>query len=71
MTTWWRLSTARRRTTAANGADQSEFLTNMPHELRTPLNRSLILSKLLAESARGNLQREQIEFALTIYAGRQ
>ncbi|MCZ8257504.1 MAG: CHASE3 domain-containing protein, partial [Polaromonas sp.] len=34
---------------------KSEFLANMSHELRTPLNSSLILAKLLADNAKGNL----------------
>jgi CheY-like chemotaxis protein len=39
----------------------------MSHELRTPLNSSLILAKLLADNAQGNLTEEQVRFALTIY----
>ncbi|MBW8900145.1 MAG: response regulator [Massilia sp.] len=47
---------------------KSEFLANMSHELRTPLNSSLILAKLLADNAAGNLNEEQVRFAQTIYA---
>jgi CheY-like chemotaxis protein/CHASE3 domain sensor protein len=47
---------------------KSEFLANMSHELRTPLNSSLILAKLLADNAAGNLDEEQVRFAQTIYA---
>jgi CheY-like chemotaxis protein/signal transduction histidine kinase len=46
---------------------KSEFLANMSHELRTPLNSSLILAKLLADNANGNLNEEQVRFAQTIY----
>ena len=47
---------------------KSEFLANMSHELRTPLNSSLILAKLLADNAQGNLLPEQVKFAQSIHA---
>lgn len=47
---------------------KTEFLANMSHELRTPLNSSMILAKLLAENAKGNLNQEQIQFANSIYS---
>ena len=47
---------------------KSEFLANMSHELRTPLNSSLILAKLLADNAQGNLDEEQVRYARTIHS---
>ena len=47
---------------------KSQFLANMSHELRTPLNSLLILARLLADNAGGNLNPKQVQFAQTIYS---
>ncbi|RYE82497.1 MAG: histidine kinase, partial [Myxococcales bacterium] len=60
--------TAKSREVERASQFKSDFLSNMSHELRTPLNSSLILSKLLADNAPGNLTDEQVKCAATIYA---
>ena len=47
--------------------DRREFLDNMSRELRTPLNSMLILARLLADNAEGNLTPKQVGFSATIH----
>jgi signal transduction histidine kinase len=47
---------------------KSEFLANVSHELRTPLNSLLILARLLAGNAGGNLNDKQVEYAEVIHS---
>ena len=60
-------------TDARAAAEQSnrmktEFLAKMSHELRTPLNSLLILARLLADNAPGNLNAKQVQYSQTIHA---
>ncbi|HEX4831003.1 MAG TPA: HAMP domain-containing protein, partial [Trebonia sp.] len=47
---------------------KSQFLANMSHELRTPLNSLLVLARMLAQNADGNLYAKQVEYANIIHS---
>jgi len=46
---------------------KSEFLANMSHELRSPLNSLLILSKLLIDNKKGNMDDSEVKYAQIIH----
>jgi signal transduction histidine kinase/ActR/RegA family two-component response regulator len=46
---------------------KSEFLANMSHELRSPLNSLLILSKLLIDNKKGNMDDSEVKYAEIIH----
>ncbi len=50
---------------------KAEFLANISQELRSPLSSLLILAKLLAANAEGNLTARQVDFARTIHGAAQ
>jgi len=46
---------------------KSEFLANMSHELRSPLNSLLILSKLLIDNKKGNMDDSEVKYVEIIH----
>ncbi len=50
-----------------NNKYKSQFFANISHEMRTILNSTLLLTNILKENRRENLEEDQLEYLHTIY----